>query len=164
MELQGFLIGFAQLGLVLTGFVSVFVVFLTSANERSRVNTHHAVSMLVGSLISVVYALIPIILFNYGLKGEALWWWSSLGAMILGLAFLVTMLSLTLQLTKAEFKAAGYLHMASSYLIGTLAILIGAWNIFVHPVVGNYILLMTLMFLISVIGFVTFSIQKILYW
>lgn len=74
MELQGLLIGFAQLSLVLTGFVSVFVVFLTSADEKSRVNTHHAVAMQVGSLIAVVDALIPIILLNYGLKGKALWW------------------------------------------------------------------------------------------
>lgn len=164
MELQGFLIGFAQLALVLTGFVSVFVVFLTAADERSRVNTHHAVAMLLGSLVTVVDALIPIVLFNYGLKGEALWWWSSIGAVIIGLAFFITMLSLTLQLTKAEFKEAGYLHMGSSYFMGTLATLIIAWNIFVHPSAGNYVLAITLLFLIGVIGFITFSIQKILYW
>jgi hypothetical protein len=164
VELQGVLIGFAQLALVLTGFVSVFVVFLTAAEEKTRVNTHHAVSMLMGSLITVVDALIPIILFNYGLKGEALWWWSSLGAVILGMTFFVTMASLTLQLTREQFKEAGHLHMGLSYFFGFLATLIGAWNIFIEPLAGNSLLSMTLVFLISVIGFITFSIQKILYW
>ena len=164
MELEGTLIGFAQLALVLTGFVSVFVVFLTSDEDKSRVNTHHATSMLVGSIVTVVESLIPIILYTYGLRDENLWWWSSLCALLIGLAFFITMLSLTFQLTKAEFKEAGYLHMGVSYTFGTLAGVLAAWNIFVHPSSGNYILAITLLFLISVVGFVTFSIQKILYW
>lgn len=62
MEQQSFLIGFAQLALVLTGFVSIFVVFQIDHSEKSRVNTHHAASILVGSLVAFIGALIPIAL------------------------------------------------------------------------------------------------------
>ncbi len=41
MEQQGFLIGFAQLALVLTGFVSIFVVFQIDHQSKSRVTTQH---------------------------------------------------------------------------------------------------------------------------
>lgn len=164
MEQQGFFIGFAQLALVLTGFVSVFVVVTTSEGKKSRVNTHHAVSMITGSFISMVAAFVPILLYNYGLTGDTLWWWSSVGAVVLGMANLTIMLPLTLQLTKAEFKEAGYLHMGLSYGIGTSSGLPLLWNIFVHPIAGNYILSIIMLFVVSVIGFLTFSIQKILHW
>lgn len=164
MELQGFLIGFAQLALVLTGFVSVFALLLTTEKEKSRVNTHHAVAMLLGSLITVVASLVPIVLFHYGLEGHALWWWSSLAATALGAVNFCIMISLTLQLTKVEFKEAGYLHMCSSYSFGTLAVSLLAWNVFVQPSVGNYVLAIVMTFLIAVIGFVTLSVQKLLYW
>lgn len=164
MEQQGFLIGFAQLALVLTGFVSVFVVVTTSEDEKSRVHTHHAVSMITGSFISIVSAFIPIVLYNYGLTDRTLWWWSSLGGLMLGGTNFLTMFSLTRQLTKAEFKEAGYLHMGLSYGIGTASALPLLWNIFVDPIPGNYILAMIMLFVVSVIGFLTFSIQKILHW
>lgn len=164
MELQGFLIGFAQLALVLTGFVSVFAVLLTTEKEKSRVNTLHAVGMLVGSLITVVASLVPIVLFHYGLEGHALWWWSSLATAALGVANCGIMVSLTLQLTKVEFKEAGYLHICSAYLFGTLALSLLAWNVFVQPSIGNYVLVIVMMFLIAIMGFVTLSVQKILYW
>lgn len=50
MEQQNFLIGFAQLALVLTGFVSVFVVFHVDEASKSRVNTHHATCILLVAL------------------------------------------------------------------------------------------------------------------
>ena len=46
VALEGFFIEFAQLALVLTGFVSVFVIFLADRSERSAALTHHAASML----------------------------------------------------------------------------------------------------------------------
>lgn len=164
MELQGFLIGFAQLALVLTGFVSVFALLLTTEEEKSRVDTHHSVSLLVSSLITVVASLVPIVLFHYGLEGHALWWWSSLVATALVVASFCIIIPLTLQLTKVEFKEAGYLHMCSSYSFATFSFSLLAWNVFVQPSAGNYVLAIVMLFLIAVIGFVTLSIQKTLYW
>ena len=164
MEQQAFLIGFAQISLVLTGFVSVFVVFLINQDEKSRVNTHHAASILVGSLITLIATFIPIVLFHYGLEGESLWWWSSLGFMLLTFTYFITMASLTLQLTKEEFKAAGYIHMGSSYFLGTSAAVINLLNLIDVPLPGHYALALVVNLLVPLIAFVTFSAQKVLHW
>ena len=45
MEQEAFLIGFSQLSLVLTGFVSVFVAFFMDSEIPARSVTHHAAAM-----------------------------------------------------------------------------------------------------------------------
>lgn len=164
MEQQNFLIGFAQISLVLTGFVSIFVVFLIDRNEKSRVNTHHAASILVGSVITLLGTFVPIALFHYGLLGEALWWWSSVILIILGLTYFFVMASLTLQLTKEQFKEAGYIHMASSYLLGFTASGITLMNLVGTPIGGNYVMALIINLLVPLIAFVTFAAQKVFHW
>ena len=164
MEQQEFLIGFAQLSLVLTGFVSIFIIFLIGGEQKSRVNTHHAASIMIGSIVATLSALIPIILYNYGYTGDSLWWWSSALLLALGAANFFIMGALTLQLNKQEFKEAGYVHMIVSYGLGLCATGLLVYNVFGQLHVGHYILAAILIFCISVIGFVTFAAQKILYW
>ena len=164
MEQQGFLIGFAQLALVLTGFVSVFVVFQIDHNEKSRVNTHHAASILVGSLVAFIGALIPIALYHFGLRGEALWWWSSLCQSLFGLIYFVAMLRMTFGLTWAQFKEAGILHMFFSYGTGLTGGCLLGWNIVTEATPGFYVVALMLTLLAALIGFIAFSVQKIFYW
>ena len=164
MEQQNFLIGFAQLSLVLTGFVSIFVVILIDKNEKSRVNTHHAASILVGSLLTLIATFTPLALYHYGLAGERLWWWSSLCFFLLSLTYFFAMLSLTLQLTKEQLKEAGYIHMFSSYGLGTAAGGIMLMNLISSPIPGNYILALIINLMVPLIAFVTFSAQKVLHW
>lgn len=164
MEQQSFLIGFAQLSLVLTGFVSIFVVFLIDRNEKSRVNTHHATSILVGSVITLLGAFAPMVLFHYGFSGDALWFWSSVIFMGLALGYFVSMASLTIQLTSQQFKEAGYIHMASSYTLGFTAAGINLLNLIGPPTAGHYILALVVNLLVPLIAFVTFSAQKVFHW
>ena len=164
MEQQNFLSGFAQLALVLTGFVSVCVAFQIDAAAKSRVNTHHATSILMGSLVSLFGALIPIAIYNFGIAGEVLWRWSSALLFALSFSYFLIMLNMTVRLTKAEFKEAGYMHMALSYIFGWAGGLALIWNVYsaAHP--GYYILACILTLVAALIGFVSFAVQKILHW
>lgn len=164
MEQQNFLIGFAQLALVLTGFVSIFVVFQIDHEAKSRVNTHHATSILFGSLVAFVGGLIPIALFHFDMTGEALWWWSSLGLGVVAVTYFMIMLNMTFRLTKAQFKEAGYLHMFFSYAMGISAGGLLGWNLLIGAAPGFYVAACILNLLVALIGFITFSVQKILYW
>ncbi len=164
MEQQNFLIGFAQLALVLTGFVSVFVVFQIDETEKSRVNTHHATSILMGSLVAFFGALIPIAMYNFGLVGDALWRWSSVVLFGFSFSYFLIMINMTIRLTKAEFKEAGYLHMASSYAFGWAGGGALIWNAYSAAQPGYYVLACIVTLVAALVGFVTFSVQKILHW
>lgn len=164
MAQQEFLIGFAQLALVLTGFMSVFVVFSVSEQQRSRVMTHHAASMLVGSVITVIAAIVPIVFAYYGFEGEAVWWWSSLVFAFFSVAFAATMLSMTVQLTAAQFREAGVLHMVSSYCLGTGAFVCCALNLLGVANPGHYALALLLNFMVPLIAFIAVTIQKVFHW
>lgn len=72
MPHESFLIGFSQLSLVATGFISVLFVFMAPEGGRSRVNTFHAFPVLMGSLICLVASILPLLLTAYGLEGRAL--------------------------------------------------------------------------------------------
>ncbi len=164
MEQQSFLIGFAQLALVLTGFVSVFVAVQVDQREKSRVITHHAASILVGSLVAFIGALIPIVLFHFDVTGDALWWWSSVILSGFGLIYFSSMLRMTFGLTWQQFKEAGILHMFFSYGTGLTSGSLLAWSILVDAAPGFYVASVILNLLTALIGFITFSVQKILYW
>lgn len=164
MEQQEFLIGFAQLALVLTGFVAFFLVFLISGDQKSRANTHHAAAIIIGSLVSVAGALIPIVFYHYGIIDDNLWWWSSIMLIAFGLANFFIMGFLTAGLHRQELKEIGYIHMVSSYGTGAIALGLVAYNIFFEVSVGNYVLSLVLTFSISVFSFMSFTAQKILHW
>ncbi len=164
MEQQDFLIGFAQITLVLTGFVSIFVVFLIDRDEKSRVNTHHAASILVGSVLTLMSTFVPVVLHQYGLSGAELWRWSSVAFMLLASIYLVTMASLTFRLTKPQFKEAGYIHMVSSYSLGFTAAGINLLNLVGPPTPGNYVFALVVNLMVPLIAFVTFCAQKVFHW
>ena len=164
MEQQSFLIGFAQIALVLTGFVSVFVVFQIDHGGKSRVNTHHATSILLGSLVAFLGTLIPMAIYNFDVDDAQLWWWSSAALLALGVVFFLIMFNMTVRLTKTQFKEAGYLHMFSSYAMGFVAAGCLAWNMAFSSTPGFYLLALILNLLVALVGFVTFSVQKILFW
>ena len=164
MEQEAFLIGFSQLSLVLTGFVSVFVAFFMGSEESTRPMIHHAASMLAGSLLSVITALSPIVLFHYGMKDEKLWYWSSVLGLAVGTVYFTYMLSLSIRLTRVEFKEAGLIHMLASYGLGFIAFGLLISNLISGAGPGHYVLASISMFMIAVIGFVTFSLQKVLKW
>ncbi|MEM1401787.1 MAG: hypothetical protein AAGG55_00525 [Pseudomonadota bacterium] len=104
MAHESFLIGFAQLSLVATGFLSVLFVFMAPEDGGSRVNTFHAFPVLMGSLICLVASIVPLLLSAYGFEDRAMWWWASVAAFGLGTVFFTVGVWLTVQLTKAEFK------------------------------------------------------------
>lgn len=164
MEQQEFLIDFAQLALVLTGFVSIFVVFLIGGDQKSRSNTHHAAAIIIGSLVSVAGALIPIVIYHYGFIDDLLWWWSSVALMVLGLANFFIMGFLTAGLNRQQVKEIGHIHIVAAYGMGTIALGLVAYNIFFETSVGNYVLSLVLTFSISVVSFMSFTAQKILHW
>lgn len=164
MAHEEFLVGFAQLALVLTGFVSIFVAFKVDQENRSRATTHHAVSIIVGSLVTLFAAFVPLLVFAYGLSGDALWWWSSLGFFTLSLLYFAVMMSMTLRLTRSEFMEAGVLHMALSYGLGTTAGAFCALNLVFEPLPGNYLMALVINFSVPLIAFVSFSVQKVLHW
>lgn len=164
MPQQEFLIGFAQLALVLTGFMSAFLVYSFQEEEKSRVTTHHATSMLVGSVITMIAAIVPIVIAYYGFEGEELWWWSSLVFALFSLTFGGMMLSMTLRLTGAEFREAGLVHMISSYCFGTGAFVFCVLNLLGPANPGHYALALLLNLLVPLIALIALSIEKVLHW
>ena len=58
----------------------------------------------------------------------------------------------------------GPLHLVVSYGLGACTFGLLVWNVAMTPLVGNYVLAISLMFVVAVIGFTTFSLQKILHW
>ena len=164
MQHESFLIGFAQLSLVMTGFVSVLFIFMAPEGGRSRVNTYHAVPIIMGSLICLLASLIPLLLNAYGLEGRTVWWWSSVAGFALGTTYSIVALSLTAQLTKAELKELGPIHIIAGFVMGAIAMLLLGWNIFVDVQIGHYLTATVLTFFASLIAFVAFAIQKMLYW
>jgi hypothetical protein len=164
MDQQDFLIGFAQISLVLTGFVSFFVVFLIDRSEKSAVNTLHAASILIGSVLTLIATFIPLILFQYGVFGEKLWWWSSFFHSIIGSVYLFVMLSLTIPLTKKQYREAGYIHLVTSYSLGTTAGVFNVLNLIGPSIPGHFILALVIGFLIPLMTFVTFSAHEVFHW
>ena len=162
MEESALLIGFAQLCLVLTGFVAVFVAFFSNGSEASKPDVHHALSMLIGSVLAFVIALVPLVLSAYGLSGTSLWYWSSIVGFALSFAYGAVMSSLTVRLSWEEFKEAGIIHMGISYILGFGAGGLLLWNIVTHPGPGHYVLAMAVTLMVALIGFVSFSVQNFL--
>ncbi len=162
MDHASVLIGFAQLSLVLIGFVAVFVAFFSDKETSTKPDVHHALSMLIGSVISLIVALVPIVLLGYGLDGENLWFWASVVGLAMGAAYGATMLSISLRLTAEEFAEAGVLHMLSSYVLGITGATLMLWNLLGSAGPGPYLLGMILMFAVALLGFVTFAFQNFL--
>ena len=84
--------------------------------------------------------------------------------LIAGAAVTLMMATLTFQLTPAERRELGILHLAVSYGLSACTFGPLLWNVAMTPLVGNYVLAISLMFVVAVIGFTTFSLQKILHW
>ncbi len=164
MQHESFLIGFAQLSLVMTGFVTALFIFMVPEDGRSRVNTFHAFPVLMGSLVCLLASIIPLLLMAYGLEGRPLWWWSSVAGFAMGTVFFIVTVSLTAQLTKAEFKELGPIHIIAAYFLGAIAMMLLAWNIFIDVQSGHYLTATVLTFFASLVGFVAFAIQKVFYW
>lgn len=162
MDQSAVLIGFAQACLVLTGFVAVFVTFYSGKYPPSKPDIHHALSMLVGSVLALLMSLAPLVLAAYGLAGVDLWYWSSAFAFGLTIVHAATMLNLTLRLTRAEFKEAGIVHMVTSYSLGTAGSALMLVNVLGDSGPGAYLLGMILVFMVALVGFVTFSVQNFL--
>lgn len=83
MEEQGFLIGYAQLALVLAGFISIFLVAATRDGKLSKPDSIHFATMTLASMLSVVSGLLPILFHHVGLAGDLVWRSSS----VLAIAF-----------------------------------------------------------------------------
>ena len=98
------------------------------------------------------------------MEDEGLWYWSSVLGLVVGTVCSTYMVSLTIQLTKSEFKVAGVLHMLASYGLSFIAFGLLITNLVNGPKPGHYILALVLVFLVAAIGFVTFSFQKVLKW
>lgn len=162
MDYSGTLIGFAQLSLVLTGFVAVFIAVFSAKGAPSRPDVHHALSMLIGSVLALLISLVPLVIAGYGLTGNDLWFWSSAFGVGLGVIYGASMLNLTLRLTKEEFKQAGVFHMLSSYTLGFGGSALMLWNLLAVPSPGHYMLAMIMIFMVALIGFISFSIQNFL--
>lgn len=84
--------------------------------------------------------------------------------MAVSVTYFAIMLNMTLRLTKEQFKEAGYLHMYSSYAMGIAAACLLEWNLLMGATPGFYIAACMLNLFVALIGFITFSVQKILYW
>lgn len=162
MDSTSVLIGFAQISLVLTGFVAVFVAFFTGTQTPSKPDVHHAISMLIGSVLALMLSLTPIVLGSYGLSGSQLWYWASLFGVAMGSVYGMSMLRLTLKLTKEEFRKAGLIHMISSYALGTGSTGLMLWNVLTNAGPGHYIMGLVMTLMVALIGFVSFSLQNFL--
>lgn len=81
------LIGLAQISLVLTGFVTVFMGFFAGEDPPSKPDVHHAFAMLAGSVLVLLLALVPIVLGGYGFSDSQLWYWSSISGVLMGMVF-----------------------------------------------------------------------------
>ncbi|MFK8040814.1 hypothetical protein [Congregibacter sp.] len=162
MDYTTVLIGVAQISLVLTGFVAVFMGFFAEAQSPSKPDVHHAFAMLAGSVLVLLLALLPIVLGAYGFNDSQLWYWASMSGVVMGVVFGASMLRLTIKLTKEEFRQAGLLHMYSCYSLGTGATGLMLWNVLVGAGPGHYLLAVVMNLMVALVSFVAFSIQNFL--
>lgn len=156
------LIGIAQISLVLTGFVTVFMGFFAGEHPPSKPDVHHAFAMLAGSVLVLLLALVPIVLGGYGFSDSQLWYWSSISGVVMGMVFGASMLRLTLKLTKEEFRQTGLLHMYSCYSLGTGATGLMLLNVLSNGGSGHYVLAVVMFLMVALVSFVAFSVQNFL--
>lgn len=161
MEHEGFLIGFAQLSLVLTGFVSIFAATI-AGKVNSFTTMHHAASMLAGGLVSLALSITPLVLNAYGFEGVLLWRYASAIGIAAELAYLSVILPMSLKLSQEQLKEVGIFHVVSSYMLGIVSFILLVLCVFTASNPGHYILAVTLIFFTAALGFITFAFEKIL--
>ena len=52
--------------LLVAGFVAVFVAFFSGNQPPSKPDIHHALSMLIGSVLALIVSLVPLVVAAYG--------------------------------------------------------------------------------------------------
>lgn len=158
-----FLMGMAQLGIVLAGFISVFIVVVAQEGKLARSDAIHLVTMISGSLFVVLAALAPFAALYAGVPEAQMWTVSCAAMLLAGLALAVVVTWMLLRLTAAERRAVGYAHMALSYALAGVAVAFYAAGVFGHRPDASYFVAVIFTFLVGLLGFVTFALQRFVF-
>lgn len=161
MEVTAVLVGFAQVIVVLVGFISIFLTFLLRDNDPDPVMQMHARALIMVAPGVLIYALVPLVLAAFGLGIErAMQWMAGIGL----LPFLVGSglnFRSFFALSFNEKRRTGYYHMVLAGLIKagvlacTLLILAGV------AIVGNYFAILLAGTFGAVLALFTFFIDEL---
>ena len=161
MDISSTLMGYAQIGVVLVGFSSVFFAIILRDNKTDPVLAMHARALIMVSPIALMAALLPLTFISFGVTVEDSLRWS------LAILFLPNLLAGVLnnfqffRLSREDKKRTGYWHMvlANSVVFSMLAF--SGLIVTGKAIVGGYFGLLIAATFASTLALFTFFIDEL---
>ena len=155
MDLDTLLIGFAQIGIVLIGFISVFLTFLLRDTTLDNVMRMHARALIMTAPLALAAAIVPLALFGFGVNETAALRWSIIILAGPGMAAAILNNYHFVKLSAPERKRTGYSHMALANVICGGMTALGIAALVTQYTAGSYIGILVLLTLASVLALFT---------
>ena len=161
MDLSAMLMGYAQIGVVLVGFSSVFFAFFLRDNQTDPVLAMHARALIMVSPLVLMAALIPLTLMGFGLGDENALRWSLFVLIVPGFCAGILNNYHFFQLSKKDKKRTGYWHMV---LANSIAITMTVCSVLIitgKAIVGGYFGILLAATFGSTLALFTFFIEEL---
>ena len=155
------LLGFAQIGVVLLGFTSIFLAFFLRQGETDPVMGMHARALIMVAPFVLVLAILPIMFIGFGLSPNQGMRVSTVILLLPGFAAGIMNNYNFLQLNSEDRRRTGYFHMFLANLIILTMFVFSVLIICNFLVQGPYIGLMVAASFGSVLALSTFFIDEL---
>ncbi len=161
MDVSSTLMGYAQVGIVLVGFSSVFFAIFLRDNKTDPVLAMHARALIMVSPIALMAALLPLTFIAFGLTVEDSFRWS------LAILFMPSLFAGALnnyhflRLSSEDKKRTGYWHMALANGIAFSVLAFSALIVTGKAIVGGYFGLLLAPTFASTLALFTFFIDEL---
>lgn len=139
MDLSATLMGYAQIGVVLVGFSSVFFAFFLRDNRADPVLAMHARALIMVSPIVLMAAILPLTFIGFGMAEEISLFWSLAVLFVPCLCAGVLNNYHFFRLSKADKKRTGYWHMVLANCIGVSMLVFSGLIFSGKAIVGGYL-------------------------
>ena len=161
MDLSSMLMGYAQIGVVLVGFSSVFFAFFLRDNKTDPVLAMHARALIMVSPIVLMAALLPLTLMAFGLSLGASLRWSLFVLLGPGLCAAILNNYHFFRLSKEDKKRTGYWHMVLANCIAFAMTVCSVLIISGKAIAGGYFGILLAATFGSTLALFTFFIEEL---
>lgn len=158
-----FLIGFANLSVVLAGFVSIFLVSIARDGKLSPPDQIHFIVMLSASMTLLAGSLIPFIFYFFGWTEAGIYQASAAVLIFLLLLCTIAVTYRLYRLNRKQVKDVGYLHLSLSYLMAGVAVVLTIAAVIGYQSRTTYLSGLVVGFFIGALGFLSFAIQNFVF-
>ena len=155
------LLGFAQIGVVLLGFTSIFLAFFLRQGETDPVMGMHARALIMVAPFVLFLAILPIMFMGFGLGPDDAMRLSTVILLLPGLAAAVANNYNFIRLNTDERRRTGYFHMFLANLIVLSMFVFSVLILGNFTVQGPYIGIMVAASFGSVLALSTFFIEEL---